>query len=92
MKQGKGYREFRRRVPRLWPALRPCMQASGAKPRWGQALRGEAFMWGFALAIAAFGITFNVYVLWSLLGAALVIFLEEQVVHNRRSKRAAQLS
>ncbi|HEV2417941.1 MAG TPA: hypothetical protein VGX94_09060, partial [Terriglobia bacterium] len=70
------------------PALRARVPATGAKPQWGQALLGEAFMWGFALAIAAFGITLNRYVLWSLLGAALLIFLEQQIVHNLRRKRA----
>ncbi|MGH9444900.1 MAG: hypothetical protein ACRD3O_04120 [Terriglobia bacterium] len=86
--QGESHRAFCRRVPRLWPALMPRVPATGGKPQWGQAFWGEAFMWGFAIAIAAFGVTLNQYLLWSLLGAALLIFLEQQIVHNLRRRRA----
>jgi protein-S-isoprenylcysteine O-methyltransferase Ste14 len=88
--QGESHREFCRRVPRLWPALTPRVPATGVKPQWGQALWGEAFMWGFALAIAAFGITLKRYLLWSLFGVALLIFVEQQIVHNLRGRRAAK--
>lgn len=86
--QGESHRAFCRGVPRLWPALTPRVPATGAKPQWGQALWGEAFMWGFAVAVAAFGVTLNRYVLWSLLGAALLVFLEQQIVHNMRRRHA----
>ncbi|HEV2418218.1 MAG TPA: isoprenylcysteine carboxylmethyltransferase family protein, partial [Terriglobia bacterium] len=49
-RQGEPHRAFCEKVPRLWPALRARVPATGAKPQWGQALLGEAFMWGFALA------------------------------------------
>jgi protein-S-isoprenylcysteine O-methyltransferase Ste14 len=90
--QGEPYREFCRRVPRLWPARTPRVPATGAKPQWRQAFWGEAFMWGFALAIAVFGITLNQYLLWSLFGAALLLFLEQQIVHNVRGRRAAKVA
>lgn len=88
--QGEAHREFCRQVPRLWPALIPRVPATGAKPQWGQALWGEAFMWGFAVSIAAFGITLNLYLLWSLLGASMLIFLEQQIAHNRSRRREGQ--
>jgi protein-S-isoprenylcysteine O-methyltransferase Ste14 len=55
--QGEGFREFCRRVPRLWPSLRARVPASGMKPQWPQAFRGEAFMWGFFVTMLAFAIT-----------------------------------
>ena len=88
--QGEGYREYCRRVPRLWPSITARVPATGAAPHWGQAFWGEAFMWGFAVAIGAFAITLNFVLLWSLMGVALLLFLEQQVAHNlRRRKREA---
>jgi protein-S-isoprenylcysteine O-methyltransferase Ste14 len=55
--RGESFREFCRRVPRLLPSLRPRVPASGLKPQWGQAFRGEAFMWGFFITMVAFTIT-----------------------------------
>lgn len=87
--QGERFREFCRRVPKLWPSIRPRVPASGAKPQWAQAFRGEMFMWGFALAIALFAVTLNYVVLWSVLTAAFVIFWAAQLVYNRRKKQIA---
>ncbi|MGH9704239.1 MAG: methyltransferase family protein, partial [Candidatus Acidiferrales bacterium] len=88
--QGERYREFNQRVPKLWPSIAARVPATGAKPRWGQAFRGEAFMWGFAAAFGLFAITLNTTVLWSAVGLALLIFIEQQIVHNlRRRKQAA---
>lgn len=53
-RQGERYAAYRAAVPRLLPALRPRVPASGARPRWGQAFLGESFVWSFALAIVAF--------------------------------------
>ena len=85
--QGERFREFCRRVPKLWPSIWPRVAASGAKPQWAQAFRGEMFMWGFAVAIAAFAVTLNYVVLWSVMGLAMLTFLAAQFVHNRRKKR-----
>lgn len=90
--QGEAYREFCRRVPRLWPSLRPRVPATGAMPQWGQAFRGEGFMWGFALAIGAFGLTFNLHVLWTLVAVALVLFLQQQIAHNRKQRETREAS
>jgi protein-S-isoprenylcysteine O-methyltransferase Ste14 len=88
--QGEGYREYCERVPRLWPSIPPRVPESGAVPHWRQAFWGEAFMWGFAIAIGAFAITLKQTVLWSLMGTALLLFLEQQIVHNlKRRKREA---
>ncbi len=87
--QGERFREFCGRVPKLWPSIRPRVSASGAKPQWAQAFRGETFMWGFALAVALFAATLNLIVLWSVLGGAMLSLLALQIVHNRGKKQAA---
>ena len=87
--QGERFREFCRRVPKLWPSSRPRVPASGAKPQWAQAFRGEMFMWGFAAAITLFAVTLNYVVLWSVLTAAFVIFWAAQFVYGRRKKQTA---
>jgi protein-S-isoprenylcysteine O-methyltransferase Ste14 len=58
--QGESYGGYLATVPRLVPALTPRLPASGAKPRWAQALLGETFMWGFAVALTGFAITLSV--------------------------------
>ena len=87
--QGERYREFARRVPRLWPSLKPRVPATGAKPRWGQAIGGEAFMWAFTAALAVFAISLSLKLLWCVIGAAVVFLFAETIVHNRRRKKEA---
>lgn len=87
--QGERYREYARRVPRLWPSISARVPATGAKPRWGQAFRGEAFMWAFTGAVAVFAITLSVKLLWSVIGVAVVLLFGETLVHNRRRKKGA---
>jgi len=76
-KLGEEYAAYCARVPRLLPALRPQVPASGLRPRWGQAARMEVFMWGTAGSFAALGWEFNVLLLLRCvvvsLGAALVM-------------------
>ncbi len=88
--QGDRFREFCRRVPRLWPSLSARVPATGAKPQWAQAFRGEMFMWGFAAAIALFAVTLNWIVLWSVLGAAFLSFWAMRFVHNRSKKQSSE--
>ncbi|MFZ3200601.1 MAG: isoprenylcysteine carboxylmethyltransferase family protein [Candidatus Acidiferrales bacterium] len=81
---GDRFREYCRRVPRLWPSPAPRVPAGGAQPQWGQAFRGEAFMWGFALAIGVFTVTQNGRLMAIIYAAALLAFVWQQVIHNRR--------
>jgi protein-S-isoprenylcysteine O-methyltransferase Ste14 len=85
--QGEAYREFCKRVSRLWPSIVPRVPATSARPHWNQAFWGEAFMWGFAVAIGGFAITLKFTVLWILMGAALLLFLHQQILHNRRRRK-----
>lgn len=77
--QGENFREFCRRVPRLFPSLRPRVPAAGLQPQWGQAFRGEAFMWGFFIMMVAFTITLRDRVAYILGGATLVVWLLQRI-------------
>jgi protein-S-isoprenylcysteine O-methyltransferase Ste14 len=55
--QGERYRAYFDAVPRLWPALRPRVPASGLQPRWPQAFLGEVFFWLLFAGTAYFAIT-----------------------------------
>lgn len=57
--QGEPYRRFVAAVPRLLPAFRPCLPASGRPARWGQAFLGEGFFWIFAMAIVLLTVTLD---------------------------------
>jgi hypothetical protein len=49
---GDRYQEYRRRVPRLIPALRPRIASPGMRPSWLEGLVGECFTVGTTLCIA----------------------------------------
>jgi len=84
--QGESYREFCRRVPRLWPSFRARVPASGARPRWGQAILGELFMWGFALGVVAFAVTLDIKYTWILSGLALATHIVRSYILEARRK------
>ena len=62
-KQGEAYRAYCAQVPRLMPALRPRVAASGALPRWPQAVLAEIMMWGVTLSFAVLGWRYNALLL-----------------------------
>lgn len=87
--QGERYSQFCRRVPRFIPSLFPRVPASGQKPEWGQAFRGEAAMWGFFVTMAAFTITLRDSVAWALGGVTLLIWLARNIaVRMRKTARS----
>jgi protein-S-isoprenylcysteine O-methyltransferase Ste14 len=87
--QGESFRAYGAAVPRFFPALRPRVPASGAKPRWGQAFAGELFIWGFAFAVVAFAITLSVTIFWIVLGVSLAGYMCYWLVSGRIARRAA---
>ncbi|MGH9398045.1 MAG: methyltransferase family protein [Terriglobia bacterium] len=87
--QGERYRAYCQAVPRFWPALRPRLPASGARPQWRQALRGELFIWLFAAAILTEALTGRSRVASALIDAALVVFVIDRV-SNRLGRRQAK--
>jgi protein-S-isoprenylcysteine O-methyltransferase Ste14 len=81
--QGESFREFSRRVPRLIPSLHPRVPAAGMTPRWGQAFRGEAFMWGFFVMMIGFTVTLQIRVAEILGGLTLVIWFAQKAIQRR---------
>ena len=58
-KLGEPYREYVRQVPRLFPALRPRLPETSAKPSWGWAFLSEIYMWGVVVSFVALGWRYN---------------------------------
>ncbi len=74
--RGEAYERYRRSVPRLLPAVRPRLPRGGGVPHWAQALAGEAFAWGFAVALAVYAATLRMRpYLWALGGSMAVYFV-----------------
>jgi protein-S-isoprenylcysteine O-methyltransferase Ste14 len=89
--QGESYREFCRRVPRLWPSLKSRLPDGGVKPRWGQAILGELHMWGFFAGMAAFAVTLKPQVAWRIVGIAVVIYALRSFVLSAQRKKEFEL-
>jgi protein-S-isoprenylcysteine O-methyltransferase Ste14 len=87
--QGERFQDFCRRVPKLIPSIRPRIPSAGLQPRWGQAFRGEAFMWGFFVTMVAFTVTMRPRVAEILSGVTLVLWLVQRWVWSRRRTAAA---
>lgn len=83
-RQGERFREFSRRVPKIVPSFGPGIPAGGRKPRWGQAFRGEAFMWGFLVTMVGFTLTLEDRVAEVLAGVTLVLRFFDRAVQRRR--------
>jgi len=58
-KLGEAYREYRSRVPRLLPALRPRVASSDVKPNWRTGFLGEIYFWGVFLSFVTVGWRYN---------------------------------
>jgi protein-S-isoprenylcysteine O-methyltransferase Ste14 len=84
--QGESYLEFCRRVPRLWPALRPRVPPSGLQPNWRQAFLGEIFIGGFFLATLAFAITINQKAFFLIVAVALLLYIVRSYALAARKK------
>lgn len=70
------YLVYMKRVPRLIPQLLPVPPDNVVRPRWGQAIAGEIYMWGVAVSFAAFGFTYNAL----LIGQGVLVSLGLSVV------------
>jgi protein-S-isoprenylcysteine O-methyltransferase Ste14 len=57
--QGPSYAAYCAAVPSLIPALTPRLPASGARPHWIQAFRGELFVWLYTAAELSYALTFD---------------------------------
>ena len=89
--QGESYRRYLATVPRLLPSLRPRVPAVGMQPRWGQAIRGELFMWGFALTFVLFAATGSTRLLmWGCVAATAMVLLMRRWSADIAKKQVAQ--
>ena len=62
-KLGEAYVSYCAAVPRLIPAVRAGVAASGAKARWGRAATAEIFMWLSAISFAVLGWRYDAHLL-----------------------------
>ncbi len=89
--QGESYRRYLAAVPRLLPSLRPRVAAGAMRPQWGQAIRGELFMWGFALAYVLFAATRSARLLmWGCIMATTLVLLMRRSVLRDTKKQVTQ--
>jgi protein-S-isoprenylcysteine O-methyltransferase Ste14 len=58
-KYGERFREYRRRVPKLWPSVGSRVTDDGQIPRWRAAIVDQAFQWGFVVTLIAFACTLS---------------------------------
>jgi protein-S-isoprenylcysteine O-methyltransferase Ste14 len=56
---GERFRIYAQRVPRFLPSLGPRFENDGQSPQWRQALRHQAFQWGFVATLLAFARTLS---------------------------------
>jgi protein-S-isoprenylcysteine O-methyltransferase Ste14 len=87
--QGEQYEGYRKAVPRLWPALRPCIASTGRQPKWIEGFKAESWYWGFAAALIAFVITLKLKLFFAILMASLVLFWASSVVLRKKSNSQA---
>ena len=68
------YDAYRAAVPRLWPALKARIASSGSQAKWAQGFKAECWYWGFPVAIAAFALTLNMNIFFSVMTVAILVF------------------
>jgi protein-S-isoprenylcysteine O-methyltransferase Ste14 len=90
--RGESYAEYCRLVPRVLPSLTPRVPSGGMQPQWGQAFSGELFMWGFFVAVVAFAVTQNQYVLLGVIVVALALYIMRSYMVVSRNRRKSQQS
>src|SRR5438874_257510 len=83
--QGESYARFMAAIPRLLPALRARVPASGARPHWRQALAGEGFIISFALAVAVFAATQSLRWFYSFIAAGFLVAFLGRVAVTRKN-------
>jgi len=85
--QGESFMAFKNAVPRLLPAWRPRLPASGHVARWRQAWIAESFIWAFAVALLCFALTLNTTMLFTIIIASLMIYAAAHMLNSRKRKR-----
>jgi protein-S-isoprenylcysteine O-methyltransferase Ste14 len=78
--QGESFRAYCRSVPRLLPAIKPQVSASGARPHWGEALIVQAPWWGIAAACVTWAVTLRPSLAFAVAGAGFVFHVGQKYV------------
>lgn len=82
-RHGEAFRRYRSAVPRLLPALRPGVPASGARPDWSAGWRAEADIWCLAAGMGAGAATLSMVPFEIFVALGLLLL----VLESRRAKR-----
>jgi len=90
-KQGDGYRQYGRRVPRLLPRIVAGDATSSARPRWLQALFAEIYAVGFTLCFAIFAWRYNAQILIRCLLICYGLSLISRALTGRTAPAAAKI-
>jgi protein-S-isoprenylcysteine O-methyltransferase Ste14 len=72
--QGESYEQYRKAVPRFWPALQPRVPAGHGQANWAAGFKAESWYWGFAAALVAFAITLKTNLFFVIVGLSLASF------------------
>ena len=72
--QGESYAQYRKAVPRFWPALRARVPAGPGQANWAQGFKAEAWFWGFPAAVLAFAATLKNALFFGIIGLSLACF------------------
>lgn len=87
--QGESYRAYLRAVPRLWPSFTPRVPSAGRRPRWGQAIAGEMFIWLFGAAVLCFAITLNMKFMGVVFVSSFAVYFITVYVVKKRAAQSA---
>lgn len=87
--QGESFRAYCRAVPRLLPAIKPQVAASGARPHWGEALVVQAPWWGIAAACVTWGVALRPSLAFAVAGAGFVFHVGQKYVVKAYARPAA---
>lgn len=86
--QGESYLAYYRAVPRFWPSVTPKVASGNLKPQWGQAFKGETFVWLFGVAELAIAVTLRPEIGYILFGLG---FVAHFVISRGIQRKKAQI-
>jgi protein-S-isoprenylcysteine O-methyltransferase Ste14 len=78
--QSESFRDYCRAVPRLLPAIKPRIAASGAHPHWGEGIAVQVNWWGIALANVIWAISLRPWLAFTVGGVGFVLSLGQKYV------------
>ena len=84
--QGEMYVRYCDAVPRLWPAMRPRIPASGKAADWKAGFKAELWYWGFAAAMGAFAATLSLKYFYVILCASILLFWISSAMLEKKQK------